>query len=395
MRAPLRLSHVSRASALAMAGVYTAVILSTPAVAYAQAPAQPVPYNPAPSPVPYSQPAPASAPAGSAPAVGSDVIYMKNGGILRGTIIDAIPNAQARIELATGEIATVQWSEIARIERGEAPKGKPPGAPAQGSSLPPLPPTGPAPSPGAPPPPPAPTMVMVHIDGPEDTQLEQDVSHEEHWQTVCTAPCDLKLPIGPDYRVTGPGIKASGVFGLEYQNGLREIVTVNGASKSWFVLGIVSTAVGGAAALIGALVGLSASLVASVDSGNGDTAGQAERRQHRCGGVDRCRGGRGRGRRGNHLDRDQREDAHDPRIRQGRHVDAHCGCMASVARVEGIIALSRQRSLGTDGRSRNGPGLQRPVLTGYLRQRLASGPTTLPSASRICGTGSPSLSIIG
>lgn len=89
--------------------------MTTPGLAWAQArqAPQPVPYPTLPAPVPYGQPAPGPAPLPSArgPAVGQDVIYMKNGGILRGTIIDAIPNSQARIQLATGEIATVPWRE--------------------------------------------------------------------------------------------------------------------------------------------------------------------------------------------------------------------------------------------------------------------------------------------
>src|SRR5258708_2202808 len=97
-----RMRLLSKAAMLA-AGVYF-VAITAPSVAMAQPPSpgpQPVPYgNP---PVPYGQPPPAPSSAPHAGATGSDVIYLKNGGLLRGTIIDAIPNAQARIQLATGE----------------------------------------------------------------------------------------------------------------------------------------------------------------------------------------------------------------------------------------------------------------------------------------------------
>jgi hypothetical protein len=119
--------------------------------------------------------------------------------------------------------------------------------------------------------PPAPT-VLVHIDGAEDVQLEQDATHEDHWAAVCSAPCDMRLPVDAEYRISGPGIKTSGTFELEYQNGKNETVTVSGASKPWFVIGIVSTAAGGASMLVGALVGLAASLASTVDTNNGDTA---------------------------------------------------------------------------------------------------------------------------
>src|SRR5258708_5814996 len=118
--------------------VLAAHAASYPSLAFAQGqPPQPVPYNPAPPAVPYNQPAAApSSGAATSPttrpplaAVGGDVIYMKNGGMLRGTIVDAIPNSQARIQLATGEIATVPWSEIARIEHGATPPAPATGAP--------------------------------------------------------------------------------------------------------------------------------------------------------------------------------------------------------------------------------------------------------------------------
>ena len=57
--------------------------------------------------------------------------------MLRGTIIDAIPEAQARIQLVTGEIATVPWPQILRIERAGAPPAnsppstKPPAPPSE------------------------------------------------------------------------------------------------------------------------------------------------------------------------------------------------------------------------------------------------------------------------
>ena len=263
-----------RSASLFVAGIHFTAVVASPAALYAQTGTQPVPYNPAPAPVPYSQPTPVPSPAAAnaaPPSVGGDVIYLKNGGSLRGTIIDAIPNAQARIQLATGEIATVQWTAIARIERGEAPKGT--AGPGPVRPLPPLPPAPPsAPlAAAARPTPPAPT-VLVHIDGAEDAQLEQDATHEDHWQVVCSAPCDMRLPVGPDYRVSGPGIRTSGTFGLDFESGKHETVTVSAASKPWFIIGIVSTAAGGAAALVGAAVGLGASLASSVDTSNGDTA---------------------------------------------------------------------------------------------------------------------------
>lgn len=215
----------------------------------AQAP-QPVPYPTLPAPVPYNQPVPSPGPlpSGRGPNVGQDVIYMKNGGILRGTIIDAIPNSQARIQLATGEIATVPWQEIARIEHAETTRPAPPLPPPGSQPLPPQ----PAASPSA--------MVWVHLDGPEDARLEQ---YKGDWVTACSAPCDVQLPVSSDYRIEGGGIRPSTVFQLTGNQGDHVTVTVNAGSTGWFVAGIVLTPIGGLVALVGGLVGLAGSIAAS------------------------------------------------------------------------------------------------------------------------------------
>jgi hypothetical protein len=180
--------------------------------------------------------------------VGQDVIYMKNGGILRGTIIDAIPGAQARIQLATGEIATVPWPDIARIEHGnEAQRPAPP------SPLPPQP----------RPPLRSSATVWVHLDGPDEARLQQDATGAGDWTTVCAPPCDIQLPVAPDYRIEGGGLKTSSVFKIAGAQGEHVTVTVNGGSKAWFVLGVVITPIGGLLALIGSVIGLAGSIASS------------------------------------------------------------------------------------------------------------------------------------
>jgi lipoprotein-releasing system permease protein len=57
-----------------------------------------------------------------APAVTSavgrseDVVHLKNGGTVRGTIIERVPNKQVRVRLTTGEISTLAWSDVDRID---------------------------------------------------------------------------------------------------------------------------------------------------------------------------------------------------------------------------------------------------------------------------------------
>lgn len=259
-------------TALLAAGAHLALtgsLTSFTSPAYAQAPApvqpaqpvQPVPYD---NPVPYGQPA--APPATAQPSnAGADVIYLKNGGILRGTLIDAIPGSQARLQLATGEIATVPWTQIDRIGRaGEAPSPAAP-APAPAAPAPPPPATGPStpsgPALGGP-------SVWVHIDGSEEARLEQDVTGYRDWRLVCRAPCDMQVPTGKDYRITGDGLRPSGPFALQGREGDRETVEVNGASKGWFVFGVVL----GGAGVVGAGIGLYVALIGAVVSSADSTA---------------------------------------------------------------------------------------------------------------------------
>jgi hypothetical protein len=262
-------SPVSLPLPLLIAAVHTAV-LTAPSFAFAQT-AQPVPYNPAPAPVPYGPPAstpPATAqpqPASRALAAspGSDVIYLKNGGILRGTIIDAIPNAQARIQLATGEIATVPWSEVSRFEHAST-------APA-------------APAAPAPAPPPAsrsepskreaaPVGLTVHIDSPSAVELQHkgplnggSDGETPTWHTVCSSPCDRRLPSEGHYRIVGDGARPSRDFMLPEGTGTVTLA-VSPSSSGWFVGGIVLMSVGGITMLVGLLIGLVGSLASTVDS---------------------------------------------------------------------------------------------------------------------------------
>jgi hypothetical protein len=50
-------------------------------------------------------------------AQGSDVVFLKHGGEIRGTITEIRAGDHATVTLATGQIATIQWAEIDRVER--------------------------------------------------------------------------------------------------------------------------------------------------------------------------------------------------------------------------------------------------------------------------------------
>ena len=239
-------TNFSRSVLLAV-GVH-ALVSTRPSLAWAQ-----TPHPAAPS---------TSSPAASA---AGDAIYLKSGGLLRGTLIDAIPGDRARISLATGEIATVSWADISRIQHADgsqqtldATSAGPPSA-----SPPPKPAAAPAPASvlSA-----SQSMVWVHLEGSEGASLEQDTTGNDDWAIVCTEPCDRQVSTAYWYRIGGGGIKASSQFALHGQPGAHETLTVSGASKGWFIAGVAAVPVGGLVAYIGLLVGVFGSLASSVSN---------------------------------------------------------------------------------------------------------------------------------
>ncbi|WP_394821183.1 hypothetical protein [Pendulispora albinea] len=78
----------------------------------------------------------------SGPAAGPDVVYLKDGQNLRGTLTELRIGQSATMQLPQGQSATIRWDGIARIERNgqEIPLQAPIAQPA-----PPVPQTGPAP----------------------------------------------------------------------------------------------------------------------------------------------------------------------------------------------------------------------------------------------------------
>jgi len=96
--------------------------------------------------------------------------------------------------------------------------------------------------------------VWVHIEAPGDVRLQQDMTADGGWATVCSAPCDRSLPTAYNYRIVSDGLRPSDDFTLHAAGGGRETVKVHGASKAAYALGMIGLVGGGAVAFVG-LVG--------------------------------------------------------------------------------------------------------------------------------------------
>jgi hypothetical protein len=102
-----------------------AVVSGAHAQAHAQA-AAPV--------APVAAPATAAATEAAAPAPapsGGATVYLKNGGLVRGELIELQPGSVARVKLADGKVRDIPWAEIDRVDDPSLPPAPPPdGAPA-------------------------------------------------------------------------------------------------------------------------------------------------------------------------------------------------------------------------------------------------------------------------
>jgi hypothetical protein len=210
------------------------------------APSQPVPYPGAPDPVVVNVPR-------AATPVGADVVYLKGGGMIRGTLIEAIPNDHATVDLGTtGQTAVIPWDRIERIDRG----GVAPSAPPRAAAI------------SPPPPPPGPEgSAVVHIEA--DVPVALDRREGRAWVFVCNAPCDEELPLSGTYRIQGAGVRNSGQFRLNGRPGDHVVLDVSTASKGGFVGGIVVAGVGVVVLLVGAMVLLTVASMDAADSAAG------------------------------------------------------------------------------------------------------------------------------
>jgi hypothetical protein len=100
-----------------------------------------------------------------APIIGSDVVHLKGGGMVRGVLVERIPDDHATVLLPSGQSVVLPWAAIERFEVMPPTIVEPPRAPAPSSA------------PVSPPPPPAPPpqftgpTVHVHIDANRPVEL--------------------------------------------------------------------------------------------------------------------------------------------------------------------------------------------------------------------------------
>ena len=221
-------------------GTVTAIglVFLAPKSARADEDVEPLPVAAAPTAV-------VAVPVASAPTGRADAVYLRSGGMVRGRVHEIIPGHHVTATLeVTGETRVIPWAEIDRVVLGDATAlPPPPGASILASSA-------------ASAPPMAGPRAHVHISTPKTVQLFRRPAGTTGWTNACASPCDIDLPLGDDYRVTGSGVAQSKEFHLQGAPGERLEIVVDPTSASGLVAGGLLAGTGAFAMYVGFLTTL-------------------------------------------------------------------------------------------------------------------------------------------
>lgn len=116
---------------------------------------------------------------------GVDTVRLESGGLVRGRIVEYVPDAFCRIELADGEIRRIEAADIASVEEGD-------GASTDVS--------------GAPPPSEPPRLAIEIRSEQPDLEVHRRTGFAggtPRYESLCRAPCTVELPPGDiDFAVS-------------------------------------------------------------------------------------------------------------------------------------------------------------------------------------------------
>lgn len=213
----------------------------------------------------------------AAQTAGPDEVDLRNGGMLRGTIVSIEPTREVVILIqGTGEPRHIPWAEVAATKRGAA-ASPPPVAP---------------PTPPPPPPPPFREVVgpsdgapLVHIRSDSPIELHEVVSsiavvgyggaaYGQITRAVCRAPCDRVVDgrAGQLFFFGGPGTTQSSRFQLT-ERGPNVLVDVKPGSVGLRVGGWVVLTLGAVALTSGVSLIVLGSNSTSMDSNGNFSSG--------------------------------------------------------------------------------------------------------------------------
>lgn len=226
-----------------MGTVLLAALVLPAAVAFAQTKASDPSLEGSPAPRGSLASATVSEPT-SAP-LPQQVVWLRSGAIVRGAIVEFVPDARIVLQLATGEIRDIPWDDVLRTSWVKDAAA----TPAASTSAPPtaLPAAAPRPAASA-------SGVLIHLAGDRPLRLEVRPRYGDGvWVRACDSPCDTMVDVHRKaLRVTGPGTRPSNPFFIDAREG-EETLDVRGGSAAVHRFGQGSLIAGIGLALAGGL----------------------------------------------------------------------------------------------------------------------------------------------
>jgi hypothetical protein len=196
-------------------------------------------------------------------------VWLKNGGFLRGALVELAPGDHLTVQLVTGEIRRSPWSDVDRTSRSDAPPASGSAAPASSSAAPtasssavvpaarPLASSAPVASSAAP----AALRGHANVRVLSETRgvaLESRPKLEQSpWREVCRAPCGVPILVdGYEFRAAGEGITPSNPFRIDGEGTVRVAVRAGNVhrrslGRTSLLIGLPTLLVGGTIAGIG------------------------------------------------------------------------------------------------------------------------------------------------
>ena len=170
--------------------------------------APPSPSAPSLSASTASPPASSSATVGVMESSPEQVVWLRSGAVLRGRIVEYEPDKKVVLQLATGEIRAIAWSEVSKASWITSA----PSSSASGSAR-------PLPRRAAQQPPRAAGSVVVRI-APADPRLWLESRPRflagDAWQRTCQAPCGRRIYVEDrSLRIAGDGLHPSNPFHVQ------------------------------------------------------------------------------------------------------------------------------------------------------------------------------------
>ncbi len=156
------------------------------------------------------------------PACGDDVVTTRDGGMVRGVIVELVPRERITVKLATGKVVNVPWETVHHVEQGgpigrACPESPPPNVLDDTGNV---------------------TVVIAE----RGFELEQQVGTQ--WIKICDTPCERVVPRDRFHRISGSGIQTSPGFRVLGQPGERVHVNVDPGHTAALGLGIGIVTVG-------------------------------------------------------------------------------------------------------------------------------------------------------